>query len=159
MNIQPTIQQFSSRTFIGLNVKMSLIDNRTSDLWRTAISLKPDAGQLENNNAYSIECYPTDYFNTFTPEKKFEKWAAFLQKKDIPIKSPFSSITIPDGLYAVFHYKGSSANAFALFNYIFNTWLPNSDYTLDHRPHFAVMGEKYKNNHPSSEENIWIPIK
>lgn len=159
MNIQPTIQQFPSKTFMGISIKMSLTDNLTSELWRSAISLKPAVDQLENNNAYSIECYPEDYFNTFTPEKKFEKWAAFLPKKDSPIMNPFVRITIPKGRYAVFHFKGSSANAFALFSYIFNTWLPTSGYKLDHRPHFAVMGEKYKNNDASSEEEIWIPIK
>jgi AraC family transcriptional regulator len=37
--------------------------------------------------------------------------------------------------------------------------LPNSAYALDDRAHFEVLGEKYKNNDPSSEEEIWIPIK
>ncbi len=42
---------------------------------------------------------------------------------------------------------------------IFETWLPASGYVLDNRPHFAVMGEKYRNEDPDSEEEIWIPIK
>jgi AraC family transcriptional regulator len=37
--------------------------------------------------------------------------------------------------------------------------LPNLGYTLDDRAHFEVLGEKYKNNDPLSEEEIWIPIK
>ncbi len=37
--------------------------------------------------------------------------------------------------------------------------LPNSEYELENRPHFEVLGEKYKNNDPNSEEEIWIPIK
>jgi AraC family transcriptional regulator len=43
--------------------------------------------------------------------------------------------------------------------YIFNTWLPQSNYQLAPRPHFEILGEKYKNNHPDSEEEIWIPIQ
>jgi AraC family transcriptional regulator len=43
--------------------------------------------------------------------------------------------------------------------YIFNTWLPKSGYQLDRRPHFEILGEKYKNNNPDSEEEIWIPIQ
>lgn len=27
------------------------------------------------------------------------------------------------------------------------------------QPHFEVLGEKYKDNDPTSEEEIWIPIK
>jgi hypothetical protein len=30
---------------------------------------------------------------------------------------------------------------------------------LNKRPHFAKMGEKYKNEDPDSEEELWIPIK
>jgi AraC family transcriptional regulator len=41
----------------------------------------------------------------------------------------------------------------------FSTWLPDSEYRLDVRPHFEVLGEKYKNDDPESEEEIWIPIK
>jgi len=37
--------------------------------------------------------------------------------------------------------------------------LPNSDYELDNRPHFEILGKKYKNNSADSEEEIWIPVK
>jgi AraC family transcriptional regulator len=51
-----------------------------------------------------------------------------------------------------------SSGASAFFQHIFSEWLPNSDYRLADRAHFEVLGEKYKNNDPSSEEEIWIPI-
>jgi AraC family transcriptional regulator len=69
------------------------------------------------------------------------------------------TLTAPGGLYAVFLYQGPANAAPETYQYIFGTWLPTSDYALDNRPHFAVMGEKYKNNDPSSEEELWIPIK
>jgi AraC family transcriptional regulator len=62
------------------------------------------------------------------------------------------------GLYAVFDYKGLSTDN-SIFQFIFGTWLPSSEYDLDDRPHFEVLGNKYKNNDPTSEEEIWIPIK
>ncbi|WP_339791455.1 GyrI-like domain-containing protein [uncultured Imperialibacter sp.] len=46
-----------------------------------------------------------------------------------------------------------------MFEYIFGTWLPASAYDLDDRPHFEVLGDNYKNNDPTSEEEIWIPIR
>ena len=58
----------------------------------------------------------------------------------------------------IFDYKGSSTDT-SIFQYIFRTWLPSSSYQLDDRPHFEVLGAKYKNNDPESEEEIWIPIK
>ncbi|MFT5513068.1 MAG: AraC family transcriptional regulator, partial [Bacteroidia bacterium] len=45
------------------------------------------------------------------------------------------------------------------FGYIFGEWIPNSIYDIDSRPHFEILGDKYKNDHPNSEEEIWIPIK
>ena len=48
---------------------------------------------------------------------------------------------------------------FRIFQYIFGTWLPTSIYTIDNLPHFEILGKKYKNNDPTSEEEIWIPIK
>jgi putative chromate ion transporter len=62
-------------------------------------------------------------------------------------------------LSAVFAFKGDLSLAQKTFEYIFKTWLPNSKYNLDNRPHFEILGEKYKNNDPASEEEIWIPIK
>jgi len=65
---------------------------------------------------------------------------------------------LPGGLYAVFHYKGLNTDH-TIFQYIIETWLPDSMYRLDNRPHFEVLGDSYKNNDPASEEDIWIPIK
>jgi AraC family transcriptional regulator len=35
----------------------------------------------------------------------------------------------------------------------------DSAYDLDNRPHFEILGEKYKNESPDSEEELWIPVK
>jgi AraC family transcriptional regulator len=52
-----------------------------------------------------------------------------------------------------------ASEAPAFYQYIFNSWLPGSGYRLDNRPHFAVMGEKYKNDDPNSEEELCVPVK
>lgn len=79
-------------------------------------------------------------------------------KSSAPIPPGMDNIILPSGLYAVFEYRGLS-NDPQIFQYIFNSWLPSSGYELDHRPHFEVLGEKYQNNNPNSEEEIWIPVK
>ncbi len=63
------------------------------------------------------------------------------------------------GLYAVFIHKGVAKTADVTFQYIFTDWLPGSYYLIDNRRHFEILGEKYKNGDPASEEEIWIPIK
>ncbi|WP_339703323.1 GyrI-like domain-containing protein [Algoriphagus aquimarinus] len=75
------------------------------------------------------------------------------------IPDQMEELIIPTGLYVVFPFKGTDNEAPTMYQYILGTWLPSSKYQLDLRPHFALMGEKYKNNAPDSEEEIWIPIK
>lgn len=33
------------------------------------------------------------------------------------------------------------------------------EYELDEREHYELLGEKYKNNYPASEEEIYLPIR
>jgi AraC family transcriptional regulator len=62
-------------------------------------------------------------------------------------------------LYAVFIHQGPPQAFVKTFQHIFYSWLPNSPYDVDQREHFECLGEKYKNNAPDSEEEVWIPIK
>ncbi|EPR66106.1 putative transcriptional regulator [Cyclobacterium qasimii M12-11B] len=76
--------------------------------------------------------------------------------KEIP--NQLTPFLLKGGLFAVFNYKGPNTDK-SIFEYIYNTWVPHSDYQLDDRPHFQVMGDKYSNSSPLSEEEIWIPLK
>ena len=98
------------------------------------------------------------FFQNFDPTRSFEKWAAIPVSDFDSIPNEMQTLVIPNGLYAVFHYKGSSADS-SIYQYIFQEWIPKSGYIVDNRPHFEVLGEKYKNNDPDSEEEIWIPVK
>lgn len=69
------------------------------------------------------------------------------------------TVEIQEGLYAVFKYKGDQSGIASFFNSIYTEWLPSSNYQLDNRPQFEILGDKYKNGNPNSEEEIWIPVK
>lgn len=140
-------------------MRMSLASDRTGELWRSFMMNRKDVTNAVGYNLYSMQSFEPSYFEKFGPLNEFEKWAVVEVTDFIAIPEGMESKILPAGLYAVFHYKGSSANGSAIFQYIFGTWLPASPYTLDNRPHFEVLGEKYKNNAEDSEEEIWIPIK
>ena len=108
---------------------------------------------------YSIQTYESSFFSDFNPDKEFEKWAAIEVTNFDNVPAEMESFTLPGGLYAVFLYRGAASAAAESFRYILGTWLPASDYTLDDRPHFEILGEKYKREDPASEEEIWIPVK
>lgn len=106
---------------------------------------------------YNVVIYPEDF--DFSPNVAFEKWAAALVKDMASIPEGMKTLTITEGLYAVFLYKGKSTEAATFFKYVFTEWLPASGYSLDNRPYFEILGNKYKNNNPDSEEEVWIPIR
>lgn len=138
---------------------MALSNNKTFELWQSFI---PKLGQIKNkvgNDLYSVEVYGADYFSTFDPSKTFQKWAAVEVSDYSSVPTGLQTLTVPAGEYAVFVNIGPDENAQKLFMYIFNEWLPKSNYLLDIRPHFGLMGEKYKRGHKDSQEEIFIPIK
>jgi AraC family transcriptional regulator len=155
----PRIETLTEKKLIGKRLKMSLSDNKTLELWQ---SFMPRRKEIENNigsELYSMQIYDPLYFDRFNPNASFEKWATIEVTDFDNVPKEMEAITLTAGLYAVFLYKGDASKGAQIFQYIFETWLPNSEYDLDHRPHFEILGEKYKRNDENSEEEIWIPIK
>ena len=156
--MQPKIFKIEQKRFIGQNLKMNLINNTTGQLWQ---GFSPRIHEIHNKvsaDRYSLQIYPADYFHQFNPQTEFNKWAAVEVNDITEIPTGMDILTINAGLYAVFHYTGSSADK-SIFQYIYGEWVPKSGYALDNRPHFEVLGKNYRNNDPTSEEDIYIPIK
>ena len=155
----PRIEVLGELKLVGLRMTMSISANKTRELWQNFQRRRKDIPNTVGKNLYSIQLYDDHYFKTFNPHSTFEKLAAIEVTNFNAVPPDMEAFTLPPGLYAVFSHKGAGATAPATFNYIFSTWLPDSEYSLDIRPHFEVLGEKYKNDDPESEEEIWIPIK
>ena len=157
-DLKPRIETITAIKLIGKRLTMSLSDNRSGELWRSFMQSRKEIGNSIGNTLYSIQVYDPLYYANFNPTTEFVKWAASEVTDFYNMPDGMETITLPAGLYAVFPYKGLSSDP-QIFRYIFGTWLPDSGYTLDNRPHFEKLGEKYKNEDPDSEEEIWIPIK
>lgn len=137
---------------------MSFADNRTGELWK---SFGPGRKEIYNNltnDLISLAVYGPTHFSDFKPTNEFERWATIEVTDYNHVPADMETFDLPGGLYAVFKYKGLNTDV-SIFQYIFRKWLPDSGYNLDNRPHFEVLGDKYRNNDPDSEEEIWIPIK
>ena len=120
----------------------------------------PRRNEIRNTigkDLFNIQINPENF--DFNPQTEFVKWAVvpvtdfdFLFLKECKINSRRRFV-------CSFNHVGDAVKARETFGYIFGVWLPNSEYELDNRPHFEILGEKYKNDSPDSEEEIWIPIK
>ena len=158
--MNPVIKISDERKLIGKRIKMSLADNKTFELWRSFMPRRKEIRNSLTNDLFSMQVYDKSYdFRSFNPEATFEKWAAIEVTDFDTVPAEMECYILSEGLYAVFNYKGAASQGAKMFQCIFGTWLPGSDYVLDTRPHFEILGEKYKNENPDSEEEIWIPIK
>jgi AraC family transcriptional regulator len=155
----PQIINFPEKKLVGKRMEMSFANNRTGELWRSFMPRKNEIAQAIGTDLYSLQRYEEGFFDPFNPQAIFEKWAAMEVGDFGNTPEGMDTLALPGGLYAVFHYKGPANDAKEIFRYILGVWLPDSGYQLDHRPHFEILGEKYKNNDPDSEEDIYIPIK
>jgi AraC family transcriptional regulator len=153
---QPKIVIGKTRKLIGKKLKMSLANDRTSELWRSFMPQRMKVANKVSDDLISMQVYPhsLDIGNT---TQEFEKWAVLEVSHLEDIPDGMESFILNGGVYAVFDHKGLNTDT-SIFTYIFKEWLPNSDYELDERPHFEILGAKYKNGDPQSEEEIWIPV-
>ena len=154
----PRIETSNEKKLVGKRLTMSFANYKIGELWQ---SFTPRRKEITNNltsDLISMVVYKPTHFADFKPTNEFERWATVEVSNFDNVPTNMEALILPSGLYAVFHYKGSSSDN-SIYQYIFGTWIPNSDYDLDDRPHFEVLGDRYKNNDPNSEEEIWIPIK
>jgi AraC family transcriptional regulator len=155
--MQPKIVELQTKKLVGIRLSMSLANNKTAELWRAFMLQRNQVANKVNNDLVSMQIYDPTYHTNFNPANEFEKWATVEVTNFDNVPQQMETFVLPKGLYAVFDYKGLNTDP-AIFMYIFQTWLPGSDYVLDQRPHFEILGDKYKNNDPESEEQIWIPV-
>jgi AraC family transcriptional regulator len=155
--MNPQVTTLAPKKLIGQRMRMSLVTNTTGALWRRFMPRRRDIHNTLTAELISMQVYdqPVDLGNL---QQEFDKWAAMEVTDLDTIPDGMEAFVLTGGLYAVFHYTGSSTDM-RIFHAIFGTWLPNAPYILDHRPHFEILGDTYKNADPNSEEDIWIPIK
>jgi AraC family transcriptional regulator len=153
----PSLETSTEKKLVGMRLTMSFSNYKVGDLWERFMPRRKEITNRLNDDLISMVVYTSSHFADFKPTNEFDRWATVEVTNFETVPNEMETYVLPGGLYAVFNHKGLS-NDPRIFQYIFGAWLPNSKYTLDNRPHFEVLGEKYKNNDPTSEEEIWIPL-
>jgi len=148
------------KKLVGKRLTMSLANDRTPELWRSFMMQRKEIQNCCSSDLYSIQIYdPKFNHKDLTLHTVFDKLAAAEVTDIFHIPEGMEAYTVRGGLYAVYIHKGLPSAFEKTFHYIFQEWMPASEYEVDSREHFELLGEKYKNNHPDSEEEIWIPIR
>ena len=158
LTITPRIETVKEKRLIGKRAKMSFAYDTTFQLWKSFMPRRKEIRHKDGKELYSVKVYDRFYFYDFNPNTVFDKWAAVEVEVYNGVPKNMERFILTGGEYAVFEYKGLDTDH-TIFEYIFNEWLPNSEYILDDRPHFEILGAKYNTNSPDSEEEICIPVK
>ena len=159
MTLTPRIETIDEKKLIGKRLTMSYADYRIGELWGSFMPRRKEITNNVSGDFISLVIYTPKHFDQFKPTNEFERWATVEVADFNQLPHGMETFILSGGLYAVFTFRGMSSEASVFFTHIYSEWLPNSAYQLDDRPHFEVLGEKYKNNDPTSEEDVWIPIK
>ncbi len=157
--MNPKIEHLSQKKLVGMRQTMTFATMNPAILWSAFMPRKREIPLMVGTDLYSLEVYPHNFFQSMSSTAEFDKWAAVEVSENQSVPDGMEMLVLPDGLYAVFVHYGPASEAKATYDAIFRTWLPASDYRIDERPHFAVMGDKYRHNDPQSEEEIWIPVR
>ncbi len=155
----PRIEQITAKKLVGKKLKMCMAEDKTFELWQSFMRQRKQVLNNVNDDLFCLQVYEDGLnLETFNNQMMFEKCAAVEVNGYDSIPEEMETILIPAGLYAVFVHKGTANNVFKTFHFIYTHWLPTSEYALDNRIHFQVMGPDYKKDDPNSEEEIWVPI-
>ncbi len=157
MEIKPEILELEAKKLIGMSLQMSLTENKTYQLFSSFMPRRMELNRLNKNEVLDLRVYTKDYFKQFNPANPFVKWALVEVTDFEHLPEGMQAFELQGGTYAVFKVKGSQGPA--LFQYIFGTWLPQSAYTLDDRPHFEILQATGKPNDPETDEYYYIPVK
>lgn len=156
--MRPRIETSNEKKLVGKQLIMNFENYKISELWRSFLPNRKEITNNLNDELISMAIYKPKHFEEFNAKKEFERWATVEVADFENVPNEMDTFVLESGLYAVFEYRGLNTD-YTIFEYIMGTWLPNSEFVLDNRPHFEILGNKYKNNDSTSEEEIWIPIK
>lgn len=151
--MQPKLITIPEKKLIGMKSTMNHGEYVSIvNLWK---QFMPRNNEILNNlNAEYIAIQIYDDFNVM--DNPFDIWACVEVSDYDNVPKAMETFVIPEGNYAVFIHKGM--NAAATYQKIMTAWLPTSGYKIDSRPHFQIMGERYINGSPDSEEDFYVPI-
>lgn len=155
--LNPDYKRLEAKLLIGMSTTMSITTDATYKLFSSFMPRRKEIVHLINSNTLDLRIYPTNYFRHFDPNTEFTKWALVEVESAEPIPMGMQKFDLKSGLYAVFTYTGDIHET-RIFQEIFTFWLPNSEYTLDDRPHFEIMFPCEKKQNIVKQE-IYIPIK
>lgn len=155
------VKEIATKHIVGIHVRTSMQNDVTYKAWQAFMPRRREVANAIGTHLISMQVFdePVTAANNSDKEVFFDNWAAVEVANLSQVPQGMEGYTIQGGKYAVFTHRGEDSKFFESINYFYTQWLPQSGYEVDDRAQFEILGEKYKTNHPESEEEVWIPLK
>lgn len=153
MKTEPDIIERSPSLAVGLcqHTSLSSCQNQIPPLWQA---------MFERMDTLTYRCYPNrmlglmDHYDPVA--KSFDYLAAVEVGEDANVPEGMLCWPIQGGTYAVF--EAHLAELGRLFEYIYQHWLPASDYLRATGPEFESYDQHFDPADPSAVLQVYIPL-
>ena len=153
----PQMIELAQKKLVGISRDMSRVDDKTPDLWRAFMPRRKEVVGRVSDEYMSMQVYPNGPQQIADPTANFTKWAVVEVQDHDHQPEGMAPYVLQGGTYAIFVHNGPATDMSTIL-YIFQEWLPASEYTLDDREHFELLPENYDAFDANAREEIWVPV-
>ena len=162
ITIEPSIVTLERAIpIVGISGWTTLEQNCIPHIWDALLSRRQEIkGIVDPHTGYGICKAATEIeFLEFTAQSPFQQIAGYETAYGSIIPERMEFCLLDPGRYAVFEHRGPTKLLGVSYEYIWGTWLSNTDLSLDHRADFEVYGPAFQGR--ESEQSllhIYIPV-
>lgn len=154
--MEPRIVQLEKLILVGRPYYGDANEHKFAKAWERFGNLEKEVShRLNPMVGFGVEIYgpefQTEHQWTYFPSVQVSQF------DDVP--ALLFAKTLPSATYAVFTAKGGIPKLGDTFMYAYMTWLPTSAYEVAFPFDFEYYDERFKDNDPDSEVDIYIPVK
>ncbi len=158
----PEYVEMDEITVVGLSSLISMKCNVIHQLWERFATREKE---IKNIAIHGVALEVSFDYETVATEGEAEDWL-FFDLVGLPVNSTadipegMTYKVIPAHMYAKFVHTGPISTIMKTYNYIWEEWLPNSEYEYDYEAcGVEWYDERFKLEEEDSEFDIYIPIK
>ena len=154
--MQPKIVTKPAFKAVGMSYVGKNQNNEIAQMWGVFNQQAKVIPSVENSNAFGL-CFSNP---TGAAEGEFEYVAAFEVNDNQNIPEGMVYREVPEHKYAVFTHYGKLDTLGQTYEYIFNTWLPQSGLEVHTSKYdMEVYDERFIHDSDDSEFDIYVALK
>ena len=142
---------------VGMKIHTSIEENRIPQLWKDFIDRMNKLDKVAVPDC-SLGICLNESITEYKEDSKFDYLACRVVKDDSVVPAGMDYREIPAQLVAVFTHSGSLETLSETYDYIYDKWLPESEYKLITADEIEWYDSRFKFGEKGSQMDIHIPI-